>query len=80
MELEGIEKGHELPESMERNLYNLSANERETRGIETLAVDLGGEAIREAENSKLLHKALGEHVFTRLFNVKREEWRTIGCR
>jgi glutamine synthetase len=26
--LEGIEKGHELPESMERNLYNLSANER----------------------------------------------------
>jgi glutamine synthetase len=52
-ELEGIEKGHELPESMERSLYNLSADERETRGIETLPIDLG-EAIREAENSGLV--------------------------
>jgi hypothetical protein len=52
-ELEGIEKGHELPESIERSLYNLSADERETRGIEILPIDLG-EAIREAENSELV--------------------------
>ncbi len=71
--LEGIEKGYELPEPMERNLYNLSYEEREKMGIESLPADLG-EAIREAENSELLHKALGEHVFNRLLNVKREEW------
>jgi glutamine synthetase len=71
--LEGIEKGYELPEPMERNLYHLSHEEREKMGITSLPSDLG-EAIREAENSELLQKALGEHVFTRLLNVKREEW------
>jgi len=71
--LEGIEKGYDLPEPMERNLYHLSHDEREKMGIQSLPADLG-EAIREAENSELLHKALGDHVFTRLLNVKREEW------
>jgi glutamine synthetase len=71
--LEGIEKGYELPEPMERNLYHLSHDEREKMGIKSLPADLG-EAIREAEDSELLQKALGEHVFHRLLNVKREEW------
>ena len=71
--LEGIEKGYELPEPMERNLYNLSHEEREKMGIQSLPGSLG-EAIEEAENSELLYKALGEHVYNRLLNVKREEW------
>ena len=68
----GIEKGYELPEPMERNLYHLS-HEREKIGIQSFPADLG-EAIREAENSELLQKALGEHTFNRLLTVKREEW------
>src|SRR5215203_961170 len=71
--LEGIEKGYELPEPMERNLYHLTAEEREKMGIESLPADLG-EAIKEAENSELLHKALGEHTYTRLLQLKREEF------
>jgi glutamine synthetase len=71
--LEGIEKGYELPEPMERNLYNLSHDEREKMGIQSLPADLG-EAIREAEDSEFLHKALGEHTYNRLLAVKREEW------
>jgi len=71
--LEGIEKGYELPEPMERNLYNLSVEEREQMGIESLPADLG-EAIKEAENSELLHKALGEHTYSRLLQLKREEF------
>jgi glutamine synthetase len=71
--LEGIEKGYELPEPMERNLYHLTHEEREKMGIQSLPADLG-EAIREAEKSELLQKALGEHVFSRLLNVKRDEW------
>jgi glutamine synthetase len=71
--LEGIEKGYELPEPMERNLYNLSHEEREKMGIQSLPGSLG-EAIEEAENSELLYKALGEHVYNRLLNVKRDEW------
>jgi glutamine synthetase len=71
--LEGIEKGYELPEPMERNLYHLSHEEREKLGIRSLPADLG-EAIFEAENSELLYKALGEHVFTRLLELKRAEF------
>ena len=71
--LEGIEKGYELPEPMERNLYHLSHEEREKLGIQSLPADLG-EAIFEAENSELLYKALGEHVFTRLLELKRAEF------
>ena len=71
--LEGIEKGYELPEPMERNLYHLSHEEREKLGIQSLPADLG-EAILEAENSELLYKALGEHVFTRLLELKRQEF------
>ena len=71
--LEGIEKGYELPEPMERNLYHLTSEEREKMGIESLPADLG-EAIKEAENSELLHKALGEHTYTRLLQLKREEF------
>jgi glutamine synthetase len=71
--LEGIEKGYELPEPMERNLYHLSHEEREKLGIQSLPADLG-EAIIEAENSELLYKALGEHVFTRLLELKRAEF------
>jgi glutamine synthetase len=71
--LEGIEKGYELPEPMERNLYNLTAEEREKMGIESLPADLG-EAIKEAEKSEILYKALGEHCYTRLLEVKRAEF------
>jgi glutamine synthetase len=71
--LEGIEKGYELPEPMERNLYDLSPNELQKLGVESLPADLG-EAIKEAENSEILYKALGEHVYNRLLQVKRAEF------
>ena len=71
--LEGIEKGYELPEPMERNLYDLSPSELQKLGIESLPADLG-EAIKEAENSELLQKALGEHTYTRLLELKRAEF------
>ena len=71
--LEGIEKGYKLPEPMERNLYDLSHEELQKLGVQSLPADLG-EAIREAENSELLQKALGEHSYTRLLEVKRAEF------
>jgi glutamine synthetase len=71
--LEGIEKGYELPEPMERNLYHLSPDERRKLGIEQLPETLG-EAIEIAAESELILKTLGEHVFTRLVEIKRQEW------
>jgi len=71
--LEGIEKGYELPEPMERNLYHLSPDERKKLGIEQLPETLG-EAIEIASESELILKTLGEHVFTRFVEIKRQEW------
>jgi glutamine synthetase len=71
--LEGIEKGYELPEPMERNLYHLTAEDRKERGIISLPETLG-EAIDELAESELARTALGPHIFDRYIELKRKEW------
>jgi glutamine synthetase len=71
--LEGIEKGYDIPEPMEKNLYDLSHDERVERGIEQLPETLG-EAIEVLASSDLVRKALGDHIFERYVEIKREEW------
>jgi glutamine synthetase len=71
--LDGIENGYELPEPMERNLYDLTHDERQKAGIEQLPETLG-EAIEEMAESEVAKKALGEHIFPRYIELKREEW------
>jgi glutamine synthetase len=71
--LEGIEQGYEIPEPMETNLYDLSPEERDERGIEQLPETLG-EAIELTAESELVLRALGEHMFNRYVEIKRQEW------
>ncbi|MCX6385179.1 MAG: glutamine synthetase family protein [Solirubrobacterales bacterium] len=71
--LEGIEKGYELPEPMEKNLYHLSSDERKRLGIEQLPETLG-EAIELTAESELVLRTLGEHMFNRFVEIKRQEW------
>src|SRR6266536_3095481 len=71
--LEGIERGYELPEPMETNLYHLTAEQRRERGIVSLPETLG-EAIDELAQSDLARKALGPHIFDRYVELKRKEW------
>jgi glutamine synthetase len=71
--LEGIEHGYELPEPMETNLYHLSPDERRRLGIEQLPETLG-EAIELTAESELVLRTLGEHVFNRYIEIKRQEW------
>jgi glutamine synthetase len=71
--LEGIEKGYELPDPMETNLYHLTPGQRRERGIVSLPETLG-EAIDELSRSELARKALGPHIFDRYVELKRKEW------
>jgi glutamine synthetase len=71
--LEGIEKGYELPEPMETNLYHLTPEQRREQGIVSLPETLG-EAIDELSRSELARKALGPHIFDRYIELKRKEW------
>jgi len=71
--LEGIERGYELPEPMETNLYHLTPEQRRERGIVSLPETLG-EAIDALAHSNLARKALGPHIFDRYVELKRKEW------
>jgi glutamine synthetase len=71
--LEGIEKGYELPEPMETNLYHLTPEERRERGIVSLPETLG-EAIDEFAASDLMRRAFGDHIFDNYVKLKRQEW------
>jgi len=71
--LEGIEKGYELPDPMETNLYHLTPEQRREQGIVSLPETLG-EAVDALAESELMKRALGEHIFTRYIELKRKEW------
>lgn len=71
--LEGIEKGYKAPVSMETNLYHLSDVERKEKGIETLPDNLGF-AVSITEESELVKKILGKHIFPRFLELKKKEW------
>ena len=71
--LEGIENGYELPDPMEENLFELTPDEREERGIISLPQNLG-EAIEELAHSDLCRRILGPHIFDRYVELKRKEW------
>ena len=71
--LEGIEQGYELEEPMDSNLYHLTADQRDERGIVSLPETLG-EAVDALAKSELMRKALGDHIFDRYVELKRKEW------
>lgn len=71
--LEGIEKGYEAPPPIEENIYDMTEAERQARGIGMLPGSLQ-EAIALAENSEVVKKALGEHVFKAFIANKKIEW------
>jgi glutamine synthetase len=71
--LEGIEKEYPLPEPSEENVYEMKPEQRAKKGIKMLPGSLA-EAIEIAEGSKLLKKALGDHVFDSFIKNKKIEW------
>ncbi|MFC1752168.1 glutamine synthetase family protein [Thermoproteota archaeon] len=71
--LDGIEEGYKAPKAMEKNLYHLTDTERKEQGIETLPDNLGY-AISITEDSKLVKKTLGDHIFPRFVELKKKEW------
>jgi glutamine synthetase len=71
--LEGMEKKYECPSPVERNVYEMSEEERKAHNIDSLPGSLS-EAIRITEESKLMRRCLGEHVFNAFIENKKIEW------
>ncbi|MBI2906407.1 MAG: glutamine synthetase [Chloroflexi bacterium] len=71
--LEGIEKQYEVPEPATENVYKMTEEERQKRGIGSLPASLW-EAVQLTAKSELVRKALGDHVFYNFIENKKIEW------
>ena len=71
--LEGIEKEYAVPDPVERNVYEMLPEERERLGIGMLPGSLW-EALQRTEESELVRRSLGEHVFRSFIQNKKIEW------
>ena len=71
--LEGVEKEYEVPDPIEENVYEMTEEERKRRNIGTLPGSLL-EAIKLTEESEVVRKALGDHVFDAFIKNKKIEW------
>jgi len=71
--LKGIEEKLKVPEPIEENIYHMTEEEREKKGIKSLPGSLI-EAIQLTEKSSLVKETLGEHVFREFIENKKVEW------
>jgi glutamine synthetase len=71
--LKGIEKGYELPDPVEEDIFEMSPAQRAKAGIPELPGSLG-EAIGITEKSELVKEALGDHIFEKFIESKKIEW------
>ena len=71
--LDGVRRGLTAPAPAEEDLYHLDAAGLAARNLQTLPGSLG-EALDLLEQDEVVVKALGEHVFGRFMDAKRQEW------
>ena len=71
--LDGIKNHMELPEPVVQNIYAMDEETIKERGIDHLPETLG-EAIDEFEEDAFLRTVLGEHIFYKYLEAKKEEW------
>lgn len=71
--LEGIKNQTMPPESIDANVYEMSEEERNQRGIESVPRTLN-EAIAELEKDELVKETLGTHITEKYIEKKKSEW------
>ncbi|MEG2678263.1 MAG: glutamine synthetase, partial [Oscillospiraceae bacterium] len=71
--LDGIKKGLTPPPSVDLNIYELSAEQRDKMEIDNLPASLHN-AIVEMQNDKLVTDVLGTHITERYVEAKLRDW------
>ena len=71
--LDGIKNNLEVPESIERNIFEMTEEEKENIGLERLPQSLN-DAIQCMKNSELVKETLGEHTYGCYVQAKELEW------
>ena len=71
--MEGVRKELELPPEIRENIYKLSKEERNIRGIETLPENLG-EAVKALQTDPIVSNSMTDHTLQRFIEIKNQEW------
>lgn len=71
--LDGIENKIEPPPPTDKNIFEMTDEQRLNEGIESLPANLE-EAIKEMKQSEFIRQVLGEHVFNKYIEAKSKEW------
>ena len=71
--LDGIKRGLEIPKEVEGNVYEMSREELEARGVEAIPSNLS-KACHYFEDDTFMKQILGEHVHKKYLDAKRKEW------
>ncbi len=71
--MEGIKNQTKPPLQTEENIYDMSAKERKRNHIDALPGSLE-EALYLMKKSKIVRKALGDHIFNEFITAKEIEW------
>ena len=71
--LDGIKRGLTPVESVQKDIFEMTEEEREEAQIESLPKNLY-EAIEEMRKSKFVKEVLGKEVFKKYIRAKSEEW------
>ena len=71
--LEGIEKKIEPPESVDKNIFDMTEEEKKAEQIEALPATLI-EAVKALEEDEFIQGVLGKHVSKKYLESKKLEW------
>lgn len=71
--LEGIREKIMPPESINRNIFELSEEERKALNIDVLPTNLM-HALQELKKDKFICDVLGEHICSKYIEAKEKEW------
>lgn len=71
--LDGLKRKLEPPASVDNNIFDMTEEERNACGIESLPGTLM-EAVEELEKDAFIKKVLGEHIAERYIAAKKSEW------
>ena len=63
----------EIPKEVEGNVYEMSREELEARGVEAIPSNLS-KACHYFEDDAFMKQVLGEHVHKKYLDAKRKEW------
>ncbi len=77
--LDGIERELKAPKPIEENIWELSKEEMEKQGIDTVAINLG-EAIDALDSDEVIKDMLGSHTAKLYIEAKRSEWEEFNIR